>query len=201
MNKLEHLLLNKDFQTLSSEEREWVLQHMSEQEYRHIRSTEQRVKKYLNKVSPSLNPAIKNKVLDQFRSSRKTALVPLWQRPIPLWQATAALVVSLLLFSWFIPLKETKRPEVVVEYVRDTIYIPASPKTPLEQNEHFAETTLDDQKKEAVHANHSEEPFDGMLPVTGYEVAKLKVNQSKSSVQASNKDKNWLGLLVEAGQK
>ena len=95
-----HLLENKNFEELSSSEKEMVLNEISESEYRERRNILFLVKKIKEKEGFLLpNPLIKKQLAERM-IVQKPLRVPIWQRSVPVW-AVAASSCSVFFMSWF----------------------------------------------------------------------------------------------------
>ncbi len=120
--ELENLLLQKSFEELSSEERNWVLEKISKETYASMRWTLLESGDAFKRNEPVLDPRIqvnlRNKVRRQGTSPGAAAI---FNYKIPAWYAFAAASVLFLLFSNFSPMKSSE-PEKVYVTVTDTVY-------------------------------------------------------------------------------
>lgn len=116
--KTEQLLREKNFDALSTSERETVTSEMSEQDYRLMRTLHQRLKPQASvEISPS--PELKNK-LDRRWASRRSGK-RIMQLRIPVYQSVAAAI--LLFFVGFHFNYRKAEPEVVTQKVAVLKYV------------------------------------------------------------------------------
>lgn len=122
LDKLEALLVNKSYSELLPEEREWIDQEYSAEEYDAMRHTMIESTVLFKKGYTRPNPEIKSKLHQRLKQNHEPAkLAPLFLYRIPAWQAVAAF--ALLLF--FIPQIQSKQvndPEKVFIYRTDTVF-------------------------------------------------------------------------------
>ena len=122
LDKMEYLLANKSYEALLPEEKEWIDQQYSQEEYTAMRMTLSRSEDLFKKQRTTPNPEIKSKLRQKLRQAKTPAKVtPLFLYRIPAWQAVAAF--ALLLF--FIPQIQSKQvndPDKVFIYHTDTVF-------------------------------------------------------------------------------
>lgn len=131
--RLEQLLIQKDFETLSDPEKEFVLQHLSHEEYLGYRTLLRNVKLLFeeDRIELELDDQIRTRILNAM--SRKHIKAPLYQNifiramsiRIPVYQATAIFAVAFLFMLFDFgkvqePVTETK---TVYLYKTDTVYV------------------------------------------------------------------------------
>ncbi len=100
--KLEDLLLQKRFEELGKEDREWVLAQISAEEYQAMRQTllESKIAFQLNQ--PQLNPNIQNKLRKRvLQNKADNTAARLVNYKVPAWQVVAAACVIFTLFVNF----------------------------------------------------------------------------------------------------
>lgn len=115
------LLETRSFDELSAEQRLVVLKWMTEEEYRmHQMITEE--SESLDYFVPETTPL-----------TIPTPIVPVWKKPIPIWQALSGIAAALLLF-FFLPRKteyieSVSEPTQIVKVIHDTIVKQLPPDT------------------------------------------------------------------------
>jgi hypothetical protein len=121
--RVERLLLEKPFESLTFEEQEWVLDQMPEAEYDRLHQLLSKSRAVFREA-PAPDPAIRENLLNAIRARQATkpapsrAIVRMLDRRIPVWQAAALLVVALLPGLYF----STKKP-LTVEAPGETVYV------------------------------------------------------------------------------
>lgn len=107
------LIETRSFDELSEKQRSFVLKWMTEEEYRlHQMITEE--SESLDYSVPEATPLI-----------IPAPVVPLWKKPIPIWQALSGIAAVLLVF-FFLPRKteyieSVTEPTQIVQIIHDTI--------------------------------------------------------------------------------
>lgn len=131
--ELQELLANKAFDELNAVERSFVLEQLSEEEYRaqhHVvvesRTLFQSEASGLVPLPPTAALAsLKKKQFDPIPSVTKSAPKPqLWHYPVPLWQAAAACLF--FVFSYGLLAYDSTEKEATGEIatvIRDTIFV------------------------------------------------------------------------------
>ncbi len=122
LDKMEYLLINKDYQTLLPDEKEWIDQQYTADEYNAMRIALQKSNHLFKKEQTHPNPEIQSRLRHRLQQSKTPAKVtPLFSYRIPAWQAIAAF--ALILF--FIPqLRQNQipEPEQIFIYQTDTVF-------------------------------------------------------------------------------
>lgn len=99
---LEHLLLEKDFEALSLQEKAWVLTDLTEREYRNMRQLLLGTRQFFAESTPNLVPRQGTAEWVKSRwQSRSTwgGVERLLTRSVPLWQAAAVTLLLCLTVS------------------------------------------------------------------------------------------------------
>lgn len=116
------LLETRLFDELSEDQRSFVLKWMTEEEYRmHQMITEE--SESLDYSIPQVAPLVVH----------TTPVVPVWRKPIPIWQALSGIAAALLIF-FFLPRKTEYiesgvEPTQIVKVIHDTIIKQLPPDT------------------------------------------------------------------------
>lgn len=205
--KLEKLLQEKAFEELSGEERQWVLRQVGEAEYRRLRNTIHSLQEHFRETVPAgPSPDQKERLLRQYRAEKRPPL-PLWKRPVPLWQAAVAVVLAMIVFSQWGPWKkkpEPSSPEVITQFVRDTIYIPSAENANTQpENEKSPARPGIYQPEDRLQANIPENRAGDetkpspALPVTGLQTVELAMDARPARRSSPSEERQWLELLVE----
>jgi hypothetical protein len=204
--KLEILLQEKAFEELSGEERQWVLQQVSEAEYRRLRNTIHSLQEHSRETVPAgPSPDLKERLLRQYRAGKRLPL-PLWKRPVPLWQAVAG-VLAMIIFSQWGPWRsspEPSSPEVITQIVHDTIYIPSAENANAQlENEKSPARPGTSPPKNRLQANIPENRAGDdtkpspALPITGIQTVELAMDDRPARPSSPSEERQWLELLVE----
>jgi hypothetical protein len=121
-DKMENLLANKQYKDLSPDEKEWVGQQYSAEEYNAMHTTLRKGIAIFKTQQTRPNPEIQTRLRHRLKQVKEPAKVyPLFAYRIPAWQAIAAF--ALLLF--FIPQLQEKPvsdPEQIFIYQTDTVF-------------------------------------------------------------------------------
>ncbi len=122
LDKMEDLLANKSYQDLLPEEKEWVGQQYSADEYNGMRHAMLQSSMIFKQERTKPNPEIKSMLRQRLKQSKEpTKVAPLFLYRIPAWQAVAAF--ALLLF--FIPQMQENQssdPDQIFIYHTDTVF-------------------------------------------------------------------------------
>lgn len=118
---IEQLAAQKPFDALTAEEREIVLPVMSRESYEQTRA--------IILAAPALDaglepPLALRDALIRHMKTIAPARRPVWARPIPVWQAAAALLGAVILAGLLQWDATGKMPAPVVELRIDTVYVP-----------------------------------------------------------------------------
>lgn len=131
--RLYDLLADTAFSELSEAEAAFVLQHISEAEYGHLRQLEAGVRQsMLSAPAARPDPAVRSRLQAALRQKHARPLATAWwQRPVPAYQlAVAALLPVLFFYASTLrktapPLPATPPVQVVYQKIVDTLYLPA----------------------------------------------------------------------------
>ena len=119
--ELEKLLLQKQFEELSAEERYWVLEQMSRESYESMRWTLLESGRSFQEGSPKLDSRIQTQLHERLKQQKPNpAAAAIFNYKIPAWYAFAAASILFLLFSNF--RSNHAEPETVYVTVTDTVY-------------------------------------------------------------------------------
>ncbi len=129
-SRLLDLISKKEFEMLSPEEKEFISLHLSEAEYRSLRSFQGKVETTFsdeNNIFPE--PSVK-KTLDKVfdRKYRRSTTLPkfflqLIEFKVPAYQAALGCVATLLLASWFFHYQNYTMDSTPLLAVADTVFI------------------------------------------------------------------------------
>ena len=128
--RITELLEKKAFEELSRNEKSYVLEHLTEAEYREQHHLLRDIKKELTEEAKTLHAKdqIRLNALDALRmkqKKKKSKVMPLWLNyKIPLWSAVAAILLVFILTTPLIintEINEIKNKDQLV--MRDTVYI------------------------------------------------------------------------------
>ena len=129
--RLEHLLLTKPFEHLTSKEKQYVLSQISGDEFERYQQFLQATEKTLTSYRGQPKPSIKKNVLEHIRQNKKGSsiafseiLAALFAYRIPAWQAALSLVLLMIAFLWNSQSGEMKAIEPTTPYVQagDSLY-------------------------------------------------------------------------------
>lgn len=132
--RLYDLLAEQAFDELSEAEVTFVLAHISEAEYEHLRRTEAGLRPVLltGTGTTTPDPALQGHLRDALRRKHaRPTVAAWWQRPVPAYQLAVAAVLPVLLFyastRWQTTptLPQTPPVQIVYQKIVDTLYLPA----------------------------------------------------------------------------
>ena len=119
---LEELLWQKNYEQLNSEEREWVDQQISPEEYYQMRATLLSSHQALQTERTKAAPEVGQQLRQHFRQQApRSPLQKAASYQIPAWQAVAASILFLFFFAQMSKVNSPS-PEQVIVYHTDTIY-------------------------------------------------------------------------------
>ena len=132
--RLYDLLSGTAFGDLSEADAAFVLQHLTETEYEHLRQLEAGVHQSLLSAPASAkpDPALQGRLQAALRQKHaRSRGVAWWQRPVPAYQLAVAALLPVLFFYasalWQTnpPIPATPPVQVVYQKIVDTLYLPA----------------------------------------------------------------------------
>lgn len=125
--RLEQLLLEKVYTDLSTDELQYVNQHLTPQQYATFRQTLLSSKQLFQEEIPELDPMIADRLKSQLKMRNterpQSKVVALANSPVTLWKAIAT-TAAIALMMWFVPnfnVTETA-PQIVYQYKTDTVF-------------------------------------------------------------------------------
>jgi hypothetical protein len=120
--KLEDLLLQKRFEELGSEDRDWVLAQISTEEYGAMRQALLESKLAFRSDQAYLDPNIQNTLRKKvLQNKQQNPTSKIFRYSIPAWQAVVAACVLFLLFANF-KSKFVAPKETIYVHLTDTVY-------------------------------------------------------------------------------
>ncbi len=122
IGKIEQLAAIKPFDALTAPEREFVLSEISRESYEQIRVVILAAPTLDQGQEPPLD--LRTDLLRHMKTIAPASR-PVWARPLPAWQAAAAVLLALALM-WFWKIDSVREvPVQVVQVQRDTVFVPA----------------------------------------------------------------------------
>ncbi len=133
LDKLEHLLQDKSFAALTTEEKTWVSQWIeSEAEYENIRRSEARIRQHFINTSEFIPEPVGLNELKANLRKRTNQSVNWWQVKVPAW-STLLIALCFGAGGWWMtlvrdqPIRQSH--EVLTSIVYDTVFVAAKPDT------------------------------------------------------------------------
>ena len=121
-DKMEYLLANKNYKDLLPEEKDWIDQQYSDEDYNAMRAVFLASSSVFKKEQTTPNPEIQSRLRQRLKQSKEPAKIsPLFAYRIPAWQAVAAFALLLFLLPQ-LQNKQPGDPEQIFIYQTDTVF-------------------------------------------------------------------------------
>ena len=133
LDKLEHLLRDKNFAALTTEEKTWVSQWIeSEAEYENMRRSESRIKQQFSNATELIPEPSRINELKATLRKRANQSLNWWQVKVPAWSTVLVALCFGVGGWWLTSLRNqsiVQPQEVLTSIVYDTVFVAAKPDT------------------------------------------------------------------------